>query len=65
MTWTTARPSVPGFYWFRDAYVSRPFVTYLDREEFIIRNPMSGRNSILVWPGEWAGPIPVPEEEGV
>lgn len=63
LTWTRDRPTVPGWYWMRtqsgafeeivevfrrrgDLYVSEPDDLY----------PLSG------YAGEWAGPLPHPEE---
>jgi hypothetical protein len=57
MTWTTTKPTVPGWYWWRP---------YRDADENLWRvyRVCAANASYVVATlgGEWAGPIPEPKE---
>ena len=65
MTWTTARPTKAGWYWFRD--VSRPYED--EREPYVVKVRQRGGRLCVgncdidgpPYNGEWQGPIE-PEE---
>ena len=58
--WTREHPSVPGWYWWRQSRESDPSVVHLfvDYEGLWIADP----GFVMRTGGEWAGPIPEPEE---
>jgi hypothetical protein len=63
MMWTTDKPTVPGWYWWRRTVARQPAKVYV--LEFIeshngLHNSRWG--SVMVLDGEWAGPINQPEE---
>lgn len=65
--WTTAAPSVPGWYWWRAAHAEARVVE-------VVEFPWRGTNALMAaespigpcWVssmgGEWCGPLPVPGE---
>ena len=61
MTWTTARPTKVGWYWFRD--VSRPYED--EREPYVVKVRQRGGRLCVgncdidgpPYNGEWLGPI--------
>lgn len=66
MKWTKEKPTKPGWYWFRSETEYGTCTTVLE-----IRNVQGGLvvvETIAIYPleefreGEWAGPIPEPEE---
>lgn len=72
MTWSTTKPTVPGWYWWRENGVvymagvtvkgpSTPYlaVALVDPEGGVIMRTIL---SDLTLAGQWAGPIPAPEE---
>lgn len=52
MTWTSSRPTVPGFYWFRPKNKPARIVNVTPKTIDSFYGPEA----------EWAGPLPVPEE---
>jgi hypothetical protein len=60
MTWTTEKPTVPGWYWWKSKQYSPVIVE-------IYRLEVRGESYLLIGvedaEGLWAGPIPLPEEE--
>ena len=71
MKWTTETPKTEGWYWFRDKNWRKAPET---RGALIVRLRhvdtlgmlfCDGRlpQSVNEWPGEWAGPIPVPSKK--
>ncbi len=61
MKWTTEKPTTPGWYWYKGAGYSTTLYVYtanggLFVEDHDYTGPVQG------YPGEWAGPIPEPEE---
>lgn len=66
MTWSTTRPSVPGWYWWRyDRTASRLSICDLVLVNGVLmgRGP-GGCNLELVDDGEWFGPLLPPPDEG-
>ena len=63
LTWTEAKPTVPGWYWWRPPY-SYPEMIHLFRITEDSPLIMDRRNGIYMAPdvGQFAGPIPQPEE---
>ncbi len=63
MKWTTEKPTAPGWYWYKGA--GYPTILYVYTETFIgslfVEDPDYG-GPVQGYPGEWAGPIPEPEE---
>lgn len=52
MTWTTAKPTAAGHYWFREGPD--------DHDPWIVR--VVEWETHIIAGGEWAGPIPLPKE---
>jgi hypothetical protein len=65
MTWTTEKPTVPGWYWWRRPYGKREIQTIIRVKEYKFQPGIvfiySGRR-IEDCRGEWAGPLEPPEE---
>lgn len=79
MTWTTEKPSKPGWYWHKGESYHVPGTVYAEQYDGIVEIVLAddglgflalfvnevGRDSsapIVQWRGQWAGPIPEPEE---
>ena len=65
MTWTTEKPTVPGWYWWR--YEKGRKATMLNvSQSHIQQMDIFTEGSLVMFlnevPGHWAGPIPAPEE---
>lgn len=63
LKWTKGKPAVPGWYWHRAGNEADPQVTqvYIDvRDNLVPANVFIGS----LMNGQWAGPIPIPAEEG-
>lgn len=60
MTWTTERPTEPGWYWWRGHPDYNGKIGYLTDSKVIIFPVGSGH--IDEMGGEWAGPIQKPED---
>lgn len=71
MTWTTTRPTQPGWYWWRRYKGKRSYEVEVRNGRGVLR----GNQFLEVWwngemvakfdqpvRGEWAGPIPEPTE---
>lgn len=63
LVWTDAKPTVPGWYWWRAPY-SHPEMIHLFRITEDSPLIMNRRNGTYMAPnvGQFAGPIPQPEE---
>ena len=60
--WTTTKPSVAGWYWFRGpAHEADPFIVQVD-EVGQFQWPDGGFQEVTLAKGEWAGPIQLPGE---
>jgi hypothetical protein len=56
MTWTTEKPTVPGWYWYREIEGEPEILAiYKDNGQLLI----SGIG-LQEFPGEWAGPLKPP-----
>lgn len=71
LIWTSKRPTVPGWYWWRkrgDYYLASRGPVVVQIEEGYRRNSgwllyiVGVGGSLEDKPGEWAGPLPHPEE---
>ena len=69
MTWNERQPTTPGWYWYRgEASGQKPVVVFVNPHA----DPTSGNwevyfltgviKTVAHWDGQWAGPIPMPEE---
>uniref|UniRef100_A0A6M3II34 Uncharacterized protein n=1 Tax=viral metagenome TaxID=1070528 RepID=A0A6M3II34_9ZZZZ len=56
LTWTKDKPTKPGWYWYRGLYQVQSSIIYITPNIDIV-------NSLKGSKGEWAGPIPEPNEE--
>lgn len=68
MTWTTQKPTKPGWYWYRELEVG-PKIRFPRIREMTYANGVLMSYSGMTHPsivanteGEWAGPIPEPTE---
>lgn len=63
MIWTTQKPEKPGYWWHRAEY-EKPGVlkVYRINDELKIEAGVGFKLLSLVEGGEWAGPLPEPEE---
>ena len=60
--WTKITPSESGWYWFRgEANETEPFIVLVD-EYGQFQWPDGGYQEAKLAKGEWAGPIPLPDE---
>lgn len=70
MKWTKRSPRRVGYFWFRENDQQTPLIVRICEEEFgpntdlFVRhgNGPDDVNFIENYHGEWAGPIPMPEE---
>jgi hypothetical protein len=68
MTWTNEKPTVAGWYWHRDHYGNRVIEVresgYNSEPGLVIIDPefSHGETCIATTLGQFAGPIPKPEE---
>lgn len=53
LQWTTERPTIPGWYWYRQDQGSVPVVMMI--------HPYRPETFWLTFPGEWAGPLEIPK----
>jgi hypothetical protein len=63
MTWTTDKPTVPGWYWWRNAQgIIEHHIVWHDEEEDFLCMVTDDGNRIDVGSagGEWAGPLEAP-----
>jgi hypothetical protein len=63
LTWTTDKPTEPGWYWFQDSWVG-PYIVWIYWADSSKKDLIAhGREdySVSVRYGQWAGPIPEPE----
>ncbi len=67
MTWTMQKPTVPGWYWWIDDSQPHntmlPGVVWVDHSLVVhaLTRKIHGVHAHVLG-GEWAGPIPMPEE---
>ena len=63
LRWTKEKPTAPGWYWFRSGEQGFPrFIVFI--KGFSKRGLLlTSGNKRCYLEGEWAGPIPEPEEE--
>jgi hypothetical protein len=60
--WSTTKPSVAGWYWFRGlAHEADPFIVQVD-EVGQFQWPDGGFQEVTLAKGEWAGPIQPPKD---
>ena len=67
MKWTKELPKEEGWYWYKEIHKDpewrKPRVLHvswnIDHDELLFTDGRSPRN-LSNWPGEWAGPIPLP-----
>ena len=64
MTWTNEKPTVAGWYWYRDEYGARVILTIQGPRGLIANDSGSSGHflSLDYFPAQFAGPIPKPEE---
>ncbi|WP_413935987.1 hypothetical protein [Nitrospira sp. BLG_1] len=63
LVWTRERPTVPGWYWYRDmTTVPRVVSLIQDGYGLVVYGIEEYCNRLYEVRGEWAGPIPPPEE---
>lgn len=65
LTWTTQKPTVRGWYWFRaPKHGWRDSIVWLERDgnDGELYMPDDDSTSVNEIDGEWAGPIPTPKE---
>lgn len=61
MTWTTAKPTVPGWYWWRVNPGDEEIVEVGEVEVYL---SSGDRLKLDTAGGEWAGPLDPPGQEG-
>ena len=68
LTWTSSKPSLPGWYWYREKHTERPLildVQLLSSGKLAILAQLNrlGEDYIYVEDlnGEWAGPLEPPD----
>lgn len=63
LAWTRERPTVPGWYWYRDRSIV-PRVVSLTQDGYglVAYGIEEYCNRLYEVRGEWAGPLPHPEE---
>ncbi|MEW6543423.1 MAG: hypothetical protein AB1411_07415 [Nitrospirota bacterium] len=61
LTWTWETPMKPGWYWYRGSGETDPFIVEVD-ESGCFQWPDGGYQEAKLAKGQWAGPIPPPEE---
>jgi hypothetical protein len=63
MEWTRERPTVAGYYWYRDEYAPSDIVNILPMTLRFWE--MDEEEDMIKWrrihPGEWYGPLTVPD----
>lgn len=59
MTWTTQKPTKPGFWFYRNGFTRTMFLIMNERGELQTEYYTQVKE---IDGGEWAGPIPEPEE---
>jgi tagatose-1,6-bisphosphate aldolase non-catalytic subunit AgaZ/GatZ len=64
VNWTTEIPTVPGWYWYRTSEQEKTLLllavyAFSDRMKAIW--PSGQSESIINMPGEWSGPLELPE----
>lgn len=67
MTWTTDKPTTPGWYWWIGPLLHQQIVEVMPFEngDAVVFRPFCGEYNTRMlsdMQGEWAGPIPQPEE---
>jgi len=59
--WSTSKPAVAGWYWFRgEAHEDDPFIVQID-EAGQFQWPDGGYQEVKLAKGDWAGPIEEPD----
>ena len=70
MTWSSKKPTVPGWYWFQGVAIKgTPQMVQVRRgySQLVVRFMMTNsivQHTISEIDGHWSGPIPAPEEGG-
>ena len=62
MTWTSKKPTVPGWYWWRAIVYGRLFSRIYEVELFDGHLGIRAVNRVEFMEGDWAGPIEPPKE---
>lgn len=63
-TWTTQKPTSPGWYWYRSNREEPKCVEFVYVDSFgLLFNDSRLPRNLDDWPGEYAGPIPMPDIE--
>jgi hypothetical protein len=61
-TWMPGKPTEPGWYWYRgEAGESDPLIVEVDSAGYF-QWPDGGYDEVKLAKGQWAGPIPPPED---
>ena len=66
LVWTTTPPAKPGFYWWRSGQGKNVYLYNIVRSDSsneLFRENANGSWCSLLRYGEWAGPIPTPQEQ--
>ena len=59
LTWTDAKPTVPGWYWHRSQAGQRADIGYYQDEQILLDGCLEW---VIHLKGQFAGPIPAPKE---
>lgn len=63
LKWTMVKPSASGWYWYRgEIGEAEPLIVEVD-ETGMFQWPDGGFQEVSLAKGEWAGPIPLPEDD--
>jgi len=63
MNWASTKPTSPGWYWYRSQREAPKCVEFVMVERLgILFNDSRLPRDLETWPGEYAGPIPMPKE---
>lgn len=62
MNWTSDKPTVMGWYWFRENKTDSKIVFVRDTGKRLLFGDGRLPSDLDMWPGEWAGPIQKPAE---
>lgn len=63
MNWASKKPTVPGWYWYRGEHDEPKCVEFVKTDTLgILFNDSRLPRDLDCWPGEYAGPIPMPKE---
>lgn len=63
MNWSSKKPTIPGWYWYRNKRGEPKCVEFVMIKHLgILFNDLRLPRDLDSWPGEYAGPIPMPSE---